>query len=133
MYRVDRDTRAMVTVFRPPYRGDMGAHSSSNSPTIRSLRGRVVVCAAAAITVLVASGCSAVKQAAGPTCDEFIHMSSADQKQTVIDWATAHDDRVDDADPEVKSGMFLFADLGSLTMYCQQPGHGDDHLDNLGM
>jgi hypothetical protein len=110
----------------------MGTHRSSNGPTIRSLRGRVAVCAgSSAVAVLIATGCSAVDQVTGPTCDEFIHMSSADQKQTVIDWATAHDDRVDDADPEGKSGFILFADLGSMTMYCQQPGHGDDRIENL--
>jgi len=83
------------------------------------------------MATLFAAGCSKIEKLAGPTCDDLVAMAPAERKQAVVDWATKHDPRVADSDPEVKSGPILFQDLASLMVYCQQPGHGDDRIQDL--
>jgi len=85
---------------------------------------------ALATTPLAFSGCGLT--AGGPSCQQFLQMSEADQTSAVINWARKHDNRVDPKDPNSGlSGFALFQDRGSLITYCQDPNHSGDHLGNL--
>ncbi len=89
----------------------------------------IASCAALWICLAVA-GCSV--PGTGPTCSEFMSMTTDGKRQAVIDWAKEHDDRVDPDNPDsVTSGFAMFQDLASITRYCSESGHTDDHLGDL--